>query len=380
MFYVALILFVLLVYQFGVLLEGRFRSKILPPLPTPEPSSWPRVSIIIAARDEEADLEPALQSILNLDYPDYEIVAVNDRSRDGTGAVLERMSQMHPRLKVITITELPQGWLGKNHALSKGCGIATGELLLFTDADIVFEPATLKRAVAFLLGEPLDHLSLSPFVRSRSLAVNLLVTMFVRNFVLFIRPWKARDPKSPYFVGIGAFNLIRRSVYDAVGGHEPIRLRPDDDIKLGKLIKQAGYKQDLAFGADALSLEWYPTVGAMIRGLEKNVLAGVDYRIGFLLFGMGMMLFLDLGPWALLASGEPWTMALASASCLLSMGSIAIFFPQTRMPLPYALLTPILGCLICYTFLRSAFLTLWRGGIYWRETFYPLAKLRENRV
>src|SRR5690606_5030460 len=130
----------------------------------PADFAWPRVSIIVPARNEEREIEAALQSVLHLDYPDYEVMVVNDRSTDGTGAILERMQSAYPQLRVATVTELPRGWLGKNHAMYFGAQQASGELLLFTDADIVMRPDTLRRAVYYLEREKLDLLPMTPRV------------------------------------------------------------------------------------------------------------------------------------------------------------------------------------------------------------------------
>lgn len=378
--YVAAVLLVLHLLQVALLLQGRWQSRALPRDATIASDVWPTVSIIIAARDEEAEIEAALRSVLQLDYPALEVIVVNDRSTDRTGEVLERMRGQHPQLNVVTITDLPAGWLGKNNALAQGVRHAQGDWLLFTDADIVFDPLTLKRALALACKDGRDHLAITPAIRSSSFWINMLVALFARNFALFIRPWKARDPKSPCHVGIGAFNLVRRSAYETVGGHATIRLRPDDDVKLGKILKLAGFRQEVVFGVDALTLQWYTSIGGMTRGLEKNVLAGVDYRFAFLMLALLLMLTYDVGPWLLLPFGDHDTMLLAGAAGLLSMLSVALFFPQIGRSWAWAILTPILSVIIAYIFARSALLTLHRGGIAWRGNFYSLQELKQNVV
>jgi cellulose synthase/poly-beta-1,6-N-acetylglucosamine synthase-like glycosyltransferase len=381
MIYVAGVLLVLQLFQIAILLYGRLQSRALPKDATlPPGTAWPTVSIVIAARDEEAEIEKALQSALSLDYPALEVIVVNDRSTDGTAAALERIRERHPHLNVVTITELPAGWLGKNHALQRGVQEARGEWLLFTDADIVFDPRTLKRAVALVSKSGLDHLAMTGRLCSDSFWINMLVVLFARNFTLFVRPWKARDPKSPCHVGIGGFNLVRRSAYEKVGGHEPIRLRPDDDLKLGKILKRAGFRQEMVSGVDALSLQWYSSVHGMMLGLEKNVLAGVDYRLWFLVLGLFVMLAYDVGPWLLLPFADLETMLVAAGAGLLSILSVALFCHETGQRWPGALLTPALSIVMAYIFARSAFLTIYRGGISWRGCFYPLNELKQNQV
>lgn len=177
----------------------------------------PRVSIIAPALNEERNLEAAVRSLARQDYPDYEIVLVDDRSTDATPRILARLKREIPNLRVVTVRELPPGWLGKNHANMLGARVATGEILVFTDADVMFEPSTLDRAVAHLERHGIDHLAASPGTTMPGL-VNQFTLYFGLMFTLFIRPWRARDPRSSAHVGIGAFNMVRASAYRAVGG------------------------------------------------------------------------------------------------------------------------------------------------------------------
>src|SRR5687767_255648 len=187
----------------------------------------PPVSIIVAARNEESGIEQGLRSLLQLDYPALEIIVVNDRSTDRTGAILDRMAQANPRVAVVHLSNLPEGWLGKNYALYSGASRATGDLLLFTDADIVFQPTTLRRAVTYLEREGLDHLTAIPNTQVPGVALSAFIAAFAVFFSMYARPWKARDPRSSFHIGIGAFNLIRKSAYQAIGTHLRIAMRPD---------------------------------------------------------------------------------------------------------------------------------------------------------
>ncbi|MCA1734075.1 MAG: glycosyltransferase, partial [Acidobacteria bacterium] len=233
MFYLALATLALLTLfsiESGI---GSFRLRSLSSLPATG-DDWPRVSVVVAGRNEEAAVEDAVVSLLALDYPDLEIVFVNDRSDDATGSILDRLAASDPRLRVIHVTELPEGWLGKNHALHLGAARASGTVLLFTDADVMFEPSTLRRAVRYLLDRNLDHLAASPRIVVRSPIVGMFVASFGLFFSIFSKPWRASGPNPKHHVGIGAFNLVKSSTYRRVGGHEPIRMRPDDDMKLAK--------------------------------------------------------------------------------------------------------------------------------------------------
>lgn len=349
----------------------------MPAIPPPCP---PLVSIIIAARNEERNIRAALSSLITLDYPNFELIIVNDRSEDQTGMILDKMAAAFPQLKVLRIDDLPAGWLGKNHALWRGASQARGSLLLFTDADIVMEPTVLSRAVQFFQQSMITHLAVTPRMTMPGTFLSMFGLSFVLFFSLFARPWKARDPKSRFHVGIGAFNLVAADAYQAVGGHETIRLRPDDDMKLGKIFKKAGYAADVAYGAEFLRVEWYSSVGEAIRGLEKNAFAGCDYRLWMILLGVFFHLvgtvfpyvavFITTGTTRLIYTGIVLLLTLLLADC-------ARF--HKAKPWHAIGLAPS-AALFCWIIVRTTCLNLVQGGITWRGTFYSLKELKSNVV
>ena len=217
---------------------------------------WPKVSIIVPALNEEETIVESLTRLLNLDYPNYEVIAVNDRSTDRTGARMDAVAALpeaHGRLQVIHVTELPSGWLGKVNAMQRAADSSSGDWLLFTDADILFRPDTLKRALLYIESEPADHLVLLPYLVMKTIGERMMIAFFQTMFVFGHRPWKVADPKAMDHIGVGAFNLIRRSVYSAIGGHHRLCMEVVDDMKLGKLVKQAGFRQRNVFGIDPLA-------------------------------------------------------------------------------------------------------------------------------
>ena len=339
----------------------------------------PGVSIVIAARDEERHVEPAVRALLALDYPDYELIVVNDRSVDATAAILGRLAAEEPRLKVVTVTGLPAGWLGKNHALQLGASSATKELLLFADGDVIFEPKALRRAVALLEREKADHLTVAPELRLPSAPLALVINYMFMYGVLALRPWKTRDPKSSASAGIGAFNLVRATTYEGIGRHERIRLRPDDDLMLGKLIKRGGFRQIVAIGLDEVRIEWYRTLGEAARGFRKNSFAAVGYNLPV---AIGAVLSNLLGVWPFVAV---WTTtgperALYIVTVLAAVTALAYHGAAQRLRPWLAPLYPVAALITGYIIGAAIARTLLRGGIEWRGTFYPLAELKKNRV
>lgn len=359
--------------------HGSRRLKRLAQLDAPPPAVWPRVSIVFAARNEAATVGAAVPTMLALDYPDLEVIAVDDRSDDETRTVLETLAARDPRLVVEHLPGLRPGWLGKNQALHRGAQRGTGRWILFTDADIHFAPGALRRAIAYAESAQLAHLAAVPHLGGHTHALGVCVGAFSINFMMFLRPWKVPDPRSVAHAGVGAFNLVRTALYRRAGGHEPIRLRPDDDIQLGRLMKRFGPSEFL-FGAGALSVAWYPDVPAYIRGLEKNAFAGVGYRAWMVLGGVAAHALFFLGPLAALwlASGPAWWASLASVALMLGLAVDHTRFAGGRWW--WGLFFPVGVAVLDYILLRSMVLTLLRRGIVWRGTHYPLRELRANRL
>jgi glycosyltransferase involved in cell wall biosynthesis len=343
-------------------------------------AEMPSLSIVVAARNEAATLVPALRSLLALDVPRLQVIVVNDRSDDATGELAEQAAAADPRLTVLHVHTLPAGWLGKNHALHLGAAQATGELLLFTDADVVLRPDTLRRAAGRLRRSGVDHLTAGPHVDMPGVLLQAFGVVFGLCFVFFVRPWRVSDPRSRHHVGIGAFNLLRSEAYRRLGGHEAIRMRPDDDLKLGKLVKAHGLRQGFVAAPEFVRVEWYHSVRGAVRGLRKNAFAGTDYRVWAVLLASVGHLLLFFWPFValLLATGAARTVnALVVAVILLIFAGGA---REQRVPVWYGVAVPLTSLLFVAVMWNSMLYTLWHRGIEWRGTHYPLAELKANRV
>ena len=317
--------------------------------------------------------------MMSLDYPNLEIIVLNDRSTDQTGAILAEMTA-DARLRVVSITDLPAGWLGKNYALYQGTEKARGELLLFTDADVVMEPSTLAKAVSYLKANHLHHVAVMPAVRLPSLALRLFCSTFGVFFCGYMRHWKANDPASKSFIGVGAFNLVTTEAYKASGTHRAIAMRPDDDIKLGKLVKKAGYRQEMLYGMGLVTVVWYSSMRELIEGLMKNFFAGLEYNVPISIGAGIAVLLLNVWPFVAIFAvrGVAWAPYTLTVIVMLVFISDANRFHG--LPRWYALAHPLSAVLFVYILWKSMALTLWTGGINWRGTHYPLKLLRANRV
>ena len=347
------------------------------------PSGNPRVSIIVPARNEEESIEQALTQLLVLDYDNYEIIAVNDRSTDRTGEIMENLaaeSSARGQLRVIHHHELPKGWLGKTHAMWTATNHAAGDWLLFTDADVMFKPESLRRALAYAEAERADHVVLFPRMIMKRAGEYMTIAFFQTMFVFGHRPWKVADPKTRDHMGVGAFNLIRRTVYEAVGTYEALRMEVLDDMKLGKVVKNAGFAQRNVFGEDLISIRWARGAMGVVNNLTKNFFAVLSFQWWRTLISAFGLAFLNLMPFFGVWLAHGWTRA-PYAVALLSIFLIYLGMSwRSAVPPYYFLLHPISTVLFVYTLLRSMFLTLWNDGIVWRGTKYPLEELRKGMV
>lgn len=343
------------------------------------PVRWPALSVVVAARDEAERIEPAVGSILEQDYPDLEVVVVDDRSRDGTHARLARLAERHRRLVVRRVTTLPEGWLGKVHALHVGLGAASGELVLFTDADVHFAPGALRRAVARLERDGLDHLAVAPRVTTRGLLHAAVNATFAAMFCLGTRVEKIGTPGSDAWVGIGAFNLVRRATLDRTPGLEWLRLELLDDVGVGYMLHRAGARAALLDGTGALEIEWYPSLGAMLDGLDKNMYAAIGrLRLPRVLAFAGGITAVALAPFAALAARPPG-FAIAAVVALAASAASGVAAARRGERFLAAFLAPFVLPVLAYSALRSAIRAERRGGIAWRDTFYGLDRLRAGQ-
>jgi len=339
------------------------------------------IAVIVPARNEQAAIEDTLRSLLAQTIP-VEIITVDDRSTDATGAIMDRIAAepipAGKSLRVLHVADLPEGWLGKPHAMALAARHATAPWLLFTDADVLFAPDVLARALSFAAQSGADHLVLMPTLILKTPAERSLVTFFQSFSLLWWRPWRIGQPDASDSIGIGAFNLIRAQVYRAVGGFEAQRFQILDDVRLGVEVKRAGYRQEIVFGRELIRLHWVPGALGMTRNLTKNFYAGFGFNPALLLGACLGLVLLCLAPIAGLFA--PWPFR---AAALLSLAMIALHYRLASryfngVSTGYALALPVATLLAIYGMLRSMVLTLWRRGIVWRGTFYPLRELRKQ--
>ena len=348
-------------------------------LTPPDPSRWPRVSVIVPARNEADTIGPALRSRLLDDYPDLEVIVVDDRSDDGTGTVIDRVTEGDSRVVKMRIESLPEGWLGKTHALELGVRRATGEWLLFSDADVRVTIGALRRAVALAEADGLDLIALVPGYRTGSFAIDAVWAVFMRLLALSVDPRKIRDPMSPVSMGSGAFNLVRRSAFESTPGFEHLRLETGDDAALGVMLKTYGARCEMLDGAGCASVAVYRSVGEFLHGIEKNGSTLVDKPFAVLFAGFVLFVAIELAPFVALFLGPAWLRVLGFVAVVaMTSANAAALWANTRQWLP-GLAWPFGDVMMAFGLLRSTWLAAHRGGVFWRGTFYAADELLAQR-
>ncbi len=355
--------------------RGAYRPRFLEDAPVPE-GPLPPLRVVVPARNEEGRIAEAVRSLLSQRYPALRVVAVDDRSTDCTGEILDRIQKEDPRLAVVHVGELPPGWLGKPHALHVGVQGATEAWVLFTDGDVVFGPEALARAVGYAERQALDHLAVFPHLELRGIGERAVVAVFGILFGVRQELGGVTDPRSRGHIGIGAFNLVRRTALEAIGGLEGLRLAVADDVELGRLVKAAGLRQGFLFSRGTVRVRWQEGVRGFVEGLEKNAFASAGFRTTrALVLAAGLLAAHTLAPLAVLS---PRPFARACAAWV--WGCLVVAYAGLRQlvggPRWLVLLHPLASLALPLALLRSTWRAVRRGGIEWRGTFYPLEWFR----
>lgn len=364
----------------AVVLINLWAAPVLPPRNQDATAGpLPSVSVVIAARDEAARIEQSVRWLLAQRDVDLDLTVVDDRSTDATPQILARLAAEFDSLRVIRVDVLPAGWLGKCHALSRGAEHIGGEWLLLADADIHMTPDLVGRAIATAQADRADHLCLWPAINCTGMATRGVMLSWAQCLAVYAPARQINRDRGRKAIGIGAFNLVRREAYRAIGGHEPLRMEVVDDMKLGLLLRRAGFRQRVYSGFADVEAEWALSLSDLVRVVEKNWFASLDYSVvksgASILFVAALCAISIAGPW--LAPGIG-CIALASLWAPAIPGVLQI----RRSDWPWWVLPfiPLGFLLFCWSGIHSTVKTLRQGGIRWRDTFYTLAELRRGMV
>ena len=371
-------------WSFGLLLVWHYRpcyprlSRVN--LNCEKLTKLPTLSVIVPACNEGETVGRAMRSLLALDYPEFEVIAIDDRSTDETGEILDCLAAGNPRLRVRHVRALPDGWLGKNHALHVASQEARGEWLLFTDADVIYHPNALRRSLAYACLTGADHLVACPRCRGFDFWERLFMSYFGLMFLFRVRPWEVVQPGRSAYFGFGAFNLVRTEAYRRCGGHSALPMEVADDTKLGKVLKQNGFHTRIVDASDYISLRWFIGLRGIMNGFIKNAFASFDFslfRTAAGLCGLGVTTLYPI--FALLPPVTParW---LACGTLLAMVGGAYAMRRLTDADARYGLAYPLAGLMVIGIILRSTWVTLRQRGIIWRGTAYSLEELKRGIV
>ncbi len=338
-----------------------------------DPPRFPRVSILLPARNEERNIAQCVHSLLAQDYPDYEVIVLDDESTDSTWDILQNLARGDERLRVIRGKPLPEGWIGKHWACHQLAEVADGELVLFTDADTRHHPYSLRDAVAAMFAEDADLLTAIPREETRTFGERIIVPIVPWAVFTLLPVGLCHTLRTPLLsLTIGQFMLFRKRAYDKIGGHSAIRGHAVDDVILGRLIKANGMNWRMADGADRVSCRMYWNFREAYEGFTKNVFAAFDYAIipFFLVYFWFALVFWV--PIFCLIGGALGFIAPGSAtgfhflSVLFSVTLWGVSHWRSGVPVYFAILYPVTIALIFWIALRSMMFAV-TGRATWKD-------------
>ncbi len=366
-------------YQLYCLIRSMQSVKLMDKFKFKPLSDPPKVSVIMTACNEEASIEKALASRLSDTYSNIEFIIVNDRSTDRTLEIINETVKGDARVKVVNITELPDGWLGKLNALQKGVEASTGEWLLFSDADIVVSDGVMEQVMAYAVGNDLHHVAMLPSFYPISFLADAGVSAIIRTVIFGSQPWKIGKKDSKWATGSGSFNLVKRSMLEKIGGFESLKMEVIDDIALGQKLQKAGARPGMIFGRELVNVKWYDSTKDLFNGVGRTLFAGMGRFSGLRLTLIALFpYFFDMLPYFLFLSDSVYIRTVAITTILVSVtveyalnihlgrSIVSVLFPPIGHTMAFA---------IC---IYSAVVNSIRGGINWKGTFYDSKTLREE--
>jgi len=380
LFIIALLACLYLIFTIFEFIFGFNKIKNLSAQIPIDKSQLPSLSIIFSALNEERDIEKALLTLIHLDYPDLEIIAINDRSTDKTPAILDRLQGLYPRLKVCHVKQLPEGWFGKNHALHLGSQLARGKWLLFTDADVAMRNDTLTQSISYILEHKLDHLTIYENHQRNCFWMKILLLGLYLTYSMHQKPWRISYAWSKKSLGHGAFNLVNKKAYQQCGGHAMIAMECLDDLRLGSLLKSQGYSQDTVDGRDFIEREWYSSLFDMINGMKKNSFAYYNYQLLPACRDVLLTFVFFIWPFmgAIFFPGP--IRSLNIVNILLTLFISIYVAKHFRLQKWYAIFYPFAFSILIYTVFNSVISVCKNKGVIWRGTYYSLQAIKSKKT
>lgn len=348
------------------------------------PAEAPFISLCIPARNEEHNIRACVEAALAQDYPAYEVIVLDDRSDDSTPQILVELSRRDPRLRVIHGAELPPGWAGKPHALHQAAAAARGEWLCFVDADTFLAPQALSSTYTKAISTGADLFTIMTEQILGSFWEKVIMPLVMTALSVGFSPRRVNDPRRRDAIANGQFILIRRSVYEAVGGHARLKDQIVEDKALAEQVKWNGYRLVLADGRAIARTRMYTSLAQMWEGWTKNIYLGLREQpalLGLGVFGATLAVFaaLVLPLWPLLGflwwlRGGGWPALAVSVEALILWGTLLIVRGRAARGLGisavWAVTTPLGAAVFAAMMLTSAWKVLSGRGVRWKGRVY----------
>jgi chlorobactene glucosyltransferase len=350
-------------------------------------SKHPFISVLVPARNEEANIEECLRTLLKQDYPNYELIVLNDNSNDNTGEILKNLKTQHPTLKILQGKSLPEGWTGKTYACKQLADKAKGEWLLFTDSDTRHYPNSIKTAVKTAITKKADMLTLFPKIIMKTLPEKIIMPMLLFTvFTLLPLYFVSKKGFTKFSMSMGPYMLFKRSAYDKIGGHGSVKSALVEDVWLARKIKENGFTLVIADGKDAAELRMYKGFKEIWNGFSKNIYAGFDFSTP-LLFTINIIYFiLFLLPFTFwfvnLLSFSDFYKSASGELLLLTIQVAVLYLIRTLLAIRFNLgilstfLHPIGAFLISLIAFNSWRLINFGKGAGWKDRTYTIQTLK----
>lgn len=336
---------------------------------------WPTVSVLVAAKDEERNIQRCASGLLRQDYPRFRLILIDDRSQDRTPALIDALAAADPRVTALHVTELPAGWFGKNNAMRTGVEVAEGEWLCFSDADCEFQsPKLLRAAVGFAQRAGVEFLSVLPRLEAHSFWERVIQPVAGGVLVFWFPPQKVNDPRSRVAYANGAFMLMTRAAYERLGGHAAVRATLNEDMHFARRAKQAGVRLRVVRNLGMYSVRMYAGFHEIWRGWSR-IFFGCFGTLARLIASVVVLSIFSLSPYVTLAASmsndltRTWMLPAAVAAIVAQQSVLWRYYPVSGLP-PYLALTYPLGAAVCLAMIVNAMTRAAGGATTWRGTTY----------
>ena len=342
-----------------------------------------RVSVVVPAKDEEHNIGQCIETMLAQDYPDFEMIVVDDRSEDRTGPIIDELAGRHERLRAVHLDGLPEGWFGKPHAMHEGAAVADGQWLCFSDADCRYvSPHLLSLAVRYAKEHEVELLTVLPSFETQSVLERIIQPVCGAVMVFWMPPAMVNNPDSDKAYANGAFMLIRRDVYDRLGGHESVRTEIMDDLRLAERAKRSGVRLMVVQNPGLYQTRMYSTLGQIWSGWGR-IFHGAFTAMLDLVVTLVFLLLFSLSPWvsaavgwAMVAGGGAsaatawWVLAVGASVAAVAQWTVMLrYYPLSQASPGYAITYPLGAVFVCAVVVQAMCRRLgmtitWRGTTY----------------